>query len=116
VEGHGALLDLALGRPEAAHSRLLRAHPAAVLTHDLPILALVGVAVARLAAATGRPAHAARVLGAAARLRGGDDPTSPEVLEVVGPARAALGDEAYDAAYAAGRALDRDEAVAAVHP
>jgi predicted ATPase/serine/threonine protein kinase len=73
--------------------------------------------LAGVATATGRPERAARLLGAAEELRDAlGTPISPADLPTIdataAAARAALGDEAFDAALAAGRALTLDEAVA----
>jgi predicted ATPase len=67
--------------------------------------------------AAGRGEQAARLLGAAAELReriGAPRPSVEQALNEreVAPARAALGEEAWAAAYAAGRALSLEEAIA----
>ncbi len=51
-------------------------------THDMPIVAMVAVAVARWRLQEGDPLGAARVLGTAANLRGAEDPTEPEVARL----------------------------------
>ena len=112
----GAWLALATGDVPDARRRLATAHPAAVESRDLPITSLVAVAVGALALALGQPLPAAELLGVAARLRGAEDPTALDVLEVRTAARAALGSEAYDEAYASGMALDVDAALARVDP
>ncbi|WP_380170019.1 BTAD domain-containing putative transcriptional regulator [Kineococcus sp. DHX-1] len=80
-------------------------------THDMPIVAMVAVAVARWRLQEGDPLGAARVLGTAANLRGAEDPTEPEVARL----RAVLDADpspALGAAYTAARGLDRGAAVA----
>jgi len=57
-------------------------------------------------AKTDRFTDAAKALGAAARLRGSDDPTQPAIVSLIKPLRAELGDAAFDAAFASGRDLD----------
>jgi hypothetical protein len=116
VQATGAHLDLALGRPDAAAARLQEAYVAAQLSRDLPVLSTVGVAVAALGVATGSCLDAAHVLGAAARLRGADDPTNLDVRRVGAVARAVLGDRGFDEAYAQGRSLDRPSAQARLDP
>jgi alkylhydroperoxidase family enzyme len=74
------------------------------------------VTVATLAEHDGALVDAAEILGAAARLRGSADRTNPDVVELTARLRDALGDDAFEAAFAAGRALDRDAAVARLDP
>jgi DNA-binding CsgD family transcriptional regulator len=73
--------------------------------------------LARLAAAAGQMAQAARFFGAAAaRREAGGQPMAPIEIEQLAPsiraARAALGEEAYTTAWAQGHALSPDEALA----
>jgi predicted ATPase/DNA-binding SARP family transcriptional activator len=107
--------DLADGNPDQARGRLRSAYEAALGTKDMPILAAVGVAVADLAASDGRAMDAAQLLGAAARLRGAADLTDLDIRRITAALQAALGG-AFDEAYAAGRALDRDAAIARLNP
>jgi hypothetical protein len=51
----------------------------------------------------GDAAGAAEMLGAAARLRGADDPTNQEIAALVARVRAGIGDAPFEAAYARGR-------------
>jgi hypothetical protein len=85
-------------------------------TDDLPVVALVGLSVAAVAGHDGAPVDAAEILGAAARLRGSPDRTSPEVVALTARLRDELGDAAFEAAFAAGRALDREAALARLDP
>jgi hypothetical protein len=87
-----------------------------VRTNDLPILGVVGLAVAEVALDAGIPVLAAEVAGASARLRGADDPGSPFVRRVVEEGRRLLGDRSWDEAYGRGRALDRAAAIARLDP
>jgi len=109
-------LAIARGEPAAAAAALTVAYPAAVETQDMPILSMVGVGVAELAAYLGDHREAVTLLGASARLRGSEDPTEPRITRLVHDARAAIGDEAFDEAYAAGSSLDRQAARARVDP
>ncbi len=122
--GHGdamvnavlATIDLATGDGDAAAHHLNEAYRAAVETADMPILAAVGVALAQALVAAGGHEDAAEVLGAAARLRGAEDRTSIDIRRLTAELREALGEDAFAAAYARGRALDRDAASARLDP
>ncbi len=97
-------IDVDGGDLGAAAEQLRAALRHAIGTKDMPILATVGVAIAGLAVAEGRPEEAARILGACARLRGGDDATQPDIVRLTTELTTALGDvrrrEIYDAARA----------------
>jgi tetratricopeptide (TPR) repeat protein len=124
IHGHGRALmmavatkqDLVDGRVEVARGRLLETFQVALDTRDMPIVAIVGLAVADLATSTGQSVEAAQMMGAAARIRGADDPTQLDIKRLAAALRTALGDEQYEAAYAAGKALDRDAALARLDP
>ncbi len=116
VDATKAMLAGEEGDEEAAAAALGAAHEAAVATGDMPIIAAVGVTVATAAARVGRPRDAAEMLGAADRLRGGEDPADPDVSRLVAALRAALGDEPFAAARAAGRSLDREAALDRLRP
>ncbi|WP_433795004.1 AfsR/SARP family transcriptional regulator [Actinoplanes sp. CA-252034] len=102
--------------PETAEKALAVAYPAAVQTQDMPILALVAVAAGGLAVQRGLPREAAALLGAAARLRGAHDHTALDVVMVATRARAALGEEGYGEAYAAGWNLETAAAQSLIDP
>jgi hypothetical protein len=106
-------MDRPAGELPRARERLAGAYEAAVASLDLPILALVGVEVA---SAAEDPVAAAEILGAAARLRGAEDLTNPEIASLTEALRATLGGAAFAAAHARGRALDRDAAVRRLDP
>jgi predicted ATPase/DNA-binding SARP family transcriptional activator len=106
IEGLTAIVDAESGDFEAAERRVAASHAAAVGTSDMPVIAAAGVAAAALASARGCAAEAAELLGAAAAVRGGDDPTNPEITR--------LRDDAQAAAYARGRALSREDALARI--
>jgi predicted ATPase len=110
VNGAGAMLDIAEGHVDDAADRLAIAYSAALDSRDLPLLALIGVGASTLACAFGAYEDAATILGAAARLRGADDPTGTDIAAIRSAAQAALGLERFEKAYAAGRSLDRPAA------
>jgi hypothetical protein len=72
--------------------------------------------VSELALALGDAEAAAEILGAAAVLRGGDDPAHPLILSLRARLREALGDEQLTSAYRRGRAMTREEAIARTAP
>ena len=110
-----AAVALRCGDLELASADLIGSYPLAVTTGDMPIVSAVGVSVASLAAALGRPTDAAEILGASARLRGSVDRSDPLVAELTGRLRDELG-EHFDAAFESGRALDRPSAIDRIDP
>jgi tetratricopeptide (TPR) repeat protein len=116
VNGVLAMIDLATGDHDAATDHLQAAYRAAVEVADMPILAAVGVAVAEALIAAGAAADAAEVLGAAVCLRGAEDLTSVDIGRLIAALRDTLGDDGFAAAYARGRALDREGASARLDP
>jgi predicted ATPase/DNA-binding SARP family transcriptional activator len=111
-----AALELMAGEDEAARERLAPAYRAAVESHDHPIIATVGVTVATANHRAGRPGDAAEILGAAARVRGGEDATSVDITALAAALREELGEDGYAEAVARGRGLGRDAAVARLDP
>ena len=111
-----AAIAVARGEPGAAVAALAVAYPAALASQDMPILSLVGVGAAEVAAGRGDHRDSAMLLGAAARLRGAEDPTEPRIARLIRDGRAALGDGAFGEAYAAGWSLDPQAARAWVDP
>ncbi len=71
---------------------------------------------AALAEAYGRHHEAAVLLGAASRLRGAHDHTDRQVRDLTRRGRAALGEDAFAAAYGKGWELDAKTAVTEVDP
>jgi ATP/maltotriose-dependent transcriptional regulator MalT len=123
VQGHGlavilgsaAKIDLDTGDLPAARAHLDEAYDVAVKTKDMSVVAMVGVAVAMLAAAEGHPGAAAEILGATAQVRGADDATHLDMVAL----DARLGGLAagpHAASYAAGKALPREDALARLDP
>jgi predicted ATPase/DNA-binding SARP family transcriptional activator len=116
VRASAVLLTVEDGDLDAARQHLEIAYPAAVATADQPIVALVGVAFAAFASRAGDATAAAEILGAAARLRGAEDRTDPAIARLTAHLRETLGDEAYEAAFGAGRWQDRDAALRRLDP
>jgi predicted ATPase len=101
VGWHAKAVGLAAGSPE-------------IFLPNHPSLAELVEGLAALAAARGEPGRAAELLGLAHTLHGFRDVASLEVARTAQAATAALGPEAFDAAYAAGQGLTRADAVALV--
>jgi predicted ATPase len=74
-------------------------------------IAIVVEGAAALAAARGEHARAAELLGLAHTVAGFSDPFSLEVKRVTAAAEAVLGRADFDAAYARGRAMSREDAL-----
>nr|GID88979.1 hypothetical protein Ade03nite_79030 [Actinoplanes derwentensis] len=110
------VLCLAQGDLPGADKALRAAYESALATRELPALAPVTVTAAALAAARGQQHESATLLGTAARLRGAHDHTDPQVRELTGRGRAALGLEEFEAAYATGWELAPATAVTAANP
>jgi predicted ATPase/DNA-binding SARP family transcriptional activator len=123
IQGHGlsmtlttaAKIDLDEGNPDGARRRLEEAYPIALETKDMPIVAAVAVAVAMLAEQLGDHEAAAEILGAASQLRGADDVTQIDIA-VLSKRFGGLERGRYADAYARGRSLTRDEAIARADP
>ena len=98
---HAKAMALAAGSPE-------------IFLPNHPTLAELVEGIAALTAARGEPGRAAELLGLAHTLHGFRDAASLEVARTAEAATAALGTEAFDAAYARGRSLTRADAVALV--
>ncbi|GAA3237679.1 BTAD domain-containing putative transcriptional regulator [Nonomuraea helvata] len=111
-----ASLCLEAGDLAGAEKALEQAYAAALEARDLPVLSLVAVNAAALAEAHGRHHESAVLLGAASRLRGAHDRTDRQVRELTRRGRAALGEEAFAAAYGKGWELDGKTAVTEVDP
>jgi predicted ATPase/DNA-binding SARP family transcriptional activator len=97
---------------ERWHDRAMRAIAG---ISRMPIDRLIGSLVqglAGLAASRGEHARAAELLGAAHTLQGEPDPWSLEIERATTAALAALGRPAFDEAYARGRRITRDQALA----
>ncbi len=100
------------GDTDLARTILERALAAALGTDDMPIVANVAVAIAELTADEGDAELAARRLGAAATLRGADDPTALDISRLTARLTQALGEAGFARSYREGRGLDREGALA----
>ncbi|BBH69988.1 hypothetical protein ACTI_66730 [Actinoplanes sp. OR16] len=109
-------LCVARGDLAGADEALREAYAAALDTRDRPMLAVVAVQSAWLAAAQQDHHAAAVLLGAASRLRGTRDRTDPQVRELTGRGHAALGAEGFASAYAKGWELTIQAAVRETDP
>ncbi|RZU73844.1 hypothetical protein EV384_2273 [Micromonospora kangleipakensis] len=98
----------------AARARQDQALELAVGSQDAPVVGAVLVGVADLALRLGRPAAAARLLGAATGVRGGPDHSVLDRPRVEAAARDALGEEAFAEAYAGGLGYRLETAAEAV--
>ncbi len=116
VAATGTRLALAGKDLRGACEQAVRSYRAAVGAEDMPLLAGTSAVVAELAMALGQPELAAELLGAGAAVRGAHDPTDPTVARLAPLLRAGLGDDRYEAAYAAGSALDRPAAIKRLDP
>jgi hypothetical protein len=114
--GGAALIEVEAGALVSAHRFLTEAYPVALATRDMPIVAMIGVTLAWLEQRRGRAGESAEILGAAARLRGAEDPTHPEVARLTARLRERLGESAFTERFERGRALDRDGALARLDP
>ena len=110
------LLDVELGDLDAALKAASSGYAAALQTKDMPILAGLGVAIARLALAYDRCEEASELLGASARVRGIEDPTDPTIAEVRSTLPVRLGDAAFAAAYDRGWSLSKEDAAKRLDP
>ena len=109
-------LVVSRGELDGVTAWLDRAYQAGLATQDMPIMAHVGLAVARWAAAIGEPELAAEIHGATAQLRGAPDPTEPLGRTLTAQLIEQLTEDAYRAAFERGRTLGRDAALARVDP
>jgi predicted ATPase/DNA-binding SARP family transcriptional activator len=116
VAASGLMIALNDGDLQAARERAVSAYQAAMLTDDMPIVALVGGTLARFAHTLGQSERAARMLGACTPVRGGEDATEPLLTGLRPELCEVLGEEEYTRAYEEGKALDRAEALALLDP
>jgi predicted ATPase/DNA-binding SARP family transcriptional activator len=103
---------VARGDQEAAGFYCKQAVELALSTEDMPLAAGIVSAVADVEPLTGGDEFAARVLGLADALRGMRAVPDSDVRSSVERLRAALGEDRFEAAYGAGAAMTRDDAVA----
>ncbi|MCD5350466.1 BTAD domain-containing putative transcriptional regulator [Kineosporia mesophila] len=97
---------------DVASTRLALVVQLALDSQDLPVAARVGVTVAEYLLTVGRPVEAAGLLGACAQMRGHDGFRDPDIARLTARIKAALTPEEFTTCFDAGRALDREGAVA----
>jgi hypothetical protein len=109
----GALIRTAVARGDAAAARAY--YREAVVLHHARHLPLPGAVAAEtfagLALLEGVPERAARLLGMCRTLRGSDRLSDPGAERTAAGALAALGAAAYEAAFARGAELSREQAL-----
>ncbi|WP_030155596.1 BTAD domain-containing putative transcriptional regulator [Glycomyces sp. NRRL B-16210] len=98
--------------PERARRELADAVGQAMEALDMPVLAKVAIGAAALEAYEGDDASAARLLGAADQLRGAPDRFDVDAAILERGLRERLGPVVYEETVKAGRALDREAAIA----
>jgi hypothetical protein len=116
VASTAARIAIADGDLGAAREQAVRSYQEAVSADDMPLLATASGTAAELALALGQPERAAELLGASTAVRGTEDPTGPMTVQLAPKLRAALGDDRYESAYAAGKALGRAKAIERLDP
>jgi len=110
---YAALCFLALDGDDPARPRaeLAEAVRHGLSFRDGPVLARVAIAAAAVAEREGDAEQAARLLGAAWALRGGDDLSNPDGVRLRAGLRDRLGAAAFEAAHESGRLLPREAAI-----
>jgi predicted ATPase/DNA-binding SARP family transcriptional activator len=103
-----------IGDVEKAQQYAREAVGLALSTEDMPVAAAVVEIGLDADLLTSEPGEIARLLGLAASMRGLRAIPDADVQRLVDKVRDALGNDAYEAAFAGGSALSRDEAVAEV--
>jgi hypothetical protein len=109
---HLSRMYAALGELELAGRHNREAVQLALTTEDMPLAAAVVETAVDVNLAAGETELGARTLGLAAAMKGMQSISDADVRKSVERLRDALGNEKYDATYAAGAALTKDEAVA----
>ncbi|KQY60209.1 hypothetical protein ASD11_12125 [Aeromicrobium sp. Root495] len=114
--GFLARARVAAGRLDDAQEAIREGFEQGERVEDMPILAGVARAVAHLTRARGDAALAARQLGASDQLRGRQDLSVRDGLDLAAGLREELGLDRFERELEAGRSLPRDEALALVRP
>ena len=109
---------LALIRGDVEHARgcVIEAIEYALEGRDMPVTAHAGVASAAVSQAVGDYTGAAEILGATEQLRGLPDLSNVDAARLSAALTEELGESAYAAAYARGRGLGREAALARITP
>ncbi|MDX6346289.1 MAG: hypothetical protein QOF84_1079 [Streptomyces sp.] len=112
----GGLIRIAVAQGDAARARTY--YPEAVSLDHARYMPLAGAVAAEtfagLALLEGDPQRAAELLGMCRALRERDPLSDPDALRTADGARAALGEAAYEAAFARGAELGREQALQAL--
>jgi len=116
IDSAMSYLAQARGDLPAAARYAAAALEAAMEARDMPVVAKVGVGAARVHLLRGDPLRAARALGATEALRGMPDRSNRDSESLAESLWCALGDAAFGAAFAEGRAADRSAALALLDP
>ncbi len=116
IAATGALIALADTDLPAAREQAVRSYQAAVTAQDMSVLTMASGVLAELAFALGHAERAAELLGARTVVRGADDPTDLAAVKLAPLLRESLGADRFAAAYRAGTALSRAEAVQRLDP
>jgi hypothetical protein len=114
VMSQRARAAVALGELAAAREHSNRSLELGVSTEDMPLVSGIVVVAADVDLLAGDPEHAALVLGIAAALRGMRSQPGSDVRRTAERLRESLGTDRYDAAYARGATMSRDEAMAEI--
>ncbi|MFF0265797.1 BTAD domain-containing putative transcriptional regulator [Kribbella sp. NPDC004536] len=112
--GHLSRVYAAIGDVAKAQDFARQAIGLALGTEDMPIAAAVVEIGLHADLLTSRPEEIARLLGLTSTLRGLRTIPDADVQRLVDELRDALGNEAYEATYAVGAAVPRDEALAEI--
>lgn len=105
-------LTAAVGDLPTAQRQLAEALRLAREVADLPLVAAVGIGIARLQRRRGAAGRAAEILGASHVLHGTTGTFGRDDARLADELRGDLGEGAFDTAYDRGVALDRDDALA----
>jgi predicted ATPase/DNA-binding SARP family transcriptional activator len=107
-----ARIAVARGEPEVARAALRTGLAAMSELPDLPVIAMLAEGAAAMVMLAGDAGTAAGLLGVATGLRGTPDLGNVELDALIERVRAAIGADAYEAAYRRGVSLEREAALA----
>jgi predicted ATPase len=103
------LMHLLDGDVEASRTRLARSLEHGLVSHDMPVMSRVTVAVGCFADATGDPELAVRLVGLAEGLLGAADRSDVDRDRLVGKLRGSMAEDVFEACYTAGKTTAREE-------
>ncbi|HYT10276.1 MAG TPA: hypothetical protein VEL73_06405 [Mycobacteriales bacterium] len=107
-----AVLDADDGEVERAGARIAEAAALPGANRDMPVMGHVALAAAYVALLNGDLGLAARTFGAALALRGTEERSDPQVVQLRRRLTEALGPDELDRLYGEGAALPRQQAMA----